>query len=84
MAHSTLAVVYPSDFPQVFASAINHQIALVDALLKPSQFPCCDFEYPESTPGAGNGYPCISKSTVHHLASGLDYCAKHYPEVMHA
>ena len=73
-----MAVITVTAFP---SPAFHTQLAIVDALLKPSPFPTCDFEYPESFAGSGNGYPCTKKATVHELATGLDYCGGHFPEV---
>lgn len=70
MAHHTLAVLSSPDFPQVLAAAIDRAF---ERVLAHPQFGNCDYtdEYVD----------CMADATVHHLASGHEFCARHFTEV---
>jgi hypothetical protein len=41
----------------------------------------CSYEYPESSGGACDGFPCSEKATTFDWMEGLPYCAKHWREM---
>lgn len=83
MAHPTLPVLSLPGFPQVFSRVIDQQIKSVDRTLlgRRQLLTTCDYNTPESSWGACDGYPCGSMATVHHLESGQEFCPKHFRAV---
>jgi hypothetical protein len=76
VAHSTLPVFSHPHFQQVLEALTGSEIRHVEQALG-----LCSHESPESRRGACNGgFPCTEVATVHHLASGLEYCAGHFEE----
>jgi len=47
-----------SEFPQVFAAAIDREIVRLSRLLELGQLSTCTYESPETRPGACDGWPC--------------------------
>lgn len=57
------------------------EIRRVDQILLGSELSPCSYQSPESHYGAcDGGFPCYEQGTVHHLASGLEFCLKHFNE----
>lgn len=83
MAQHTLAALATQEFPQIFAAAMDRQVALFDRVLTiamaKQNLTTCHYETPESRPGAcDGGVPCRSLATVHELASEMEFCAAHF------
>lgn len=84
MAHSTLSVLHSPEFPQVYAAAIDDAIRAVDRVLLAHNtllLGKCQYEYPETSPGACNGLPCAETGTVFDQENELEYCVGHFREV---
>jgi hypothetical protein len=80
MAQATLPASPSPEFPQVLDLAINRIILRVDRVLSPV-LDICQYEYPETRPGACNGFPCAANATVFDLSEERELCAKHFREV---
>lgn len=77
MAHSTLTVF---EALESHSSFIDSLIARVDEILPAPSL--CYYESPESAwLACDGGIPCTAIATVHELATGAEYCAKHFREV---
>jgi hypothetical protein len=49
------------------------------AVLYPQEIPLlCQYEYPETRPGACNGFPCAAKATIFDLSEEREFCVKHF------
>jgi hypothetical protein len=82
VAHTTLAVLPFPGFPQPLDCVIGCEIARNDRMLTRAEFSPCCYESPDSSYSACNGgFPCYELASVHHLASGLEYCEEHFEEV---
>lgn len=71
MAHATLARPTPSISTALFSGRIPSQ---------PQVSLCCHVS-PESSWGAGDALECNQPAVVHHVATEMDYCARHWKEV---
>jgi hypothetical protein len=81
LAHETLSDFSRSGFPQFTGFLIGDLVRHVDRILTDViELPACCYESPESSYGAcDGGTSCLQKGTIHHLASGLEFCAAHFP-----
>lgn len=82
MAAQNLPSLSHPDFPQVFTPAIalafSQSIDRLIARVKKGFPSTCEYEYPESQAGAGDGYPCSDPAVVFHLGAEHELCSKHY------
>lgn len=82
MAGTDSTVLPSPQFPQAFEDLVNYEIRRVERILAPYELNRCVWETIESSRGAcDGGERCRSVATVHELASGHEYCARHFAEV---
>ena len=85
MAHSTLAALSHPEFPQLDAlDGMETMQQIVDRVLLAYKRPVldlCQYETPETSPGACNGLPCAAKATVFDQETESEYCLRHFMEV---
>jgi hypothetical protein len=82
MGSSTLALLSDSEFPQGLTRQLSRLDRMVTLAIANAELSSCCFESPESSFGrCDGGFACSEKATVHHLASGLEYCGGHFAGV---
>lgn len=70
MAHSTLAALSLSEFPQTLSAALDHQITRVCSIVDQRHLGQCWF--------ADEHCDCKALATVHPLGSDFEYCLRHF------
>ena len=86
MAQSTLAAHHSPNFHSVLTESIRQfrerVCVIVDRAMEPElAHEFCSYEYPESSIGACDGFPCGDLSTVHDLESDQPLCTLHFLRV---
>jgi hypothetical protein len=76
MAAPNLPSLPLAGFAQLIPALASREIQHVNRILG-----LCEYEFPESSYGRCDGFPCQEPAVIHHLESEHEYCLSHFREV---